>query len=308
MKQVKKTKVRAWKSLAFACSLLIAAGCATSKMRPCSSKYTFIPKSEQYRIREGQVYPTVPTAEMKTVAARICRPEAARIKFHGNTRTVDLVKKPSYKLDFRRGVYPFQIKSGGSVELSGAMMFYNIDNALALATLGMTPDKYIFNEDLLQKARDGVLAKYTMQFEDRDVLTYWLGNRTNLYSGGDPTVEADFSGTPGITELRIGNRKVPAFREVLPVYTVTKNKYTGLPEYSPREYEIKLTCSGAKYKGRLSKLRDNEFTAFVRIPCTIPEELMRAAQDGTVARFSIMSEGVGVGDPEPVAEILISAE
>ncbi|MBT5607630.1 MAG: hypothetical protein HN742_18930 [Lentisphaerae bacterium] len=290
--------------------LLCAAGCATTprgSMTPTPSQFTFLGKDPQFRKVISQVYPAVPV-QGYMVGAQICRPEGARIEFNRNSRALDLVKTPEERRRFKAGVYPFQVLKYKKPELSGAMVFYNIDKTLDLATLGMTEDKWILNEELVTKARAGVLAKYTMEFENRPVLTYWLGNRTDLYAGGPPTVEVDFSGTPGITSMKINGRKVDGLSKTLNVYLITRDPQTGTPRLNPVEYAIELNCGGKQYKGVLGKLLDNEFTAFVRIPCTIPRALLDAADKGTVARFVIMSEGDISGGREAVAEILVSSK
>ena len=137
------------------------------------------------------------------------------------------------------------------------------------------------------------------------MLTYWLGNRTTLYAGGEPTVEVDFSGTPGIEKLWINGENVPGLVATLDVYNVTIDRNTKAVLRTLREYMVEFRTAEHEYKGYLRNLKDNEFTAFVRIPCAVPKDLLQAADHGTVSRFEILSEGE---KKEPVAELVLSGK
>ena len=70
------------------------------------------------------------------------------------------------------------------------------------------------------------------------------------------------------------------------------------------EHAVQFTSGGRKFRGYIRNLKDNEFTAFVRIPCTIPKSLLDAAAGGTVSKFTVKSTG---DRPASVAEIVISS-
>ena len=115
------------------------------------------------------------------------------------------------------------------------------------------------------------------------------------------TVELDFSETPGITQLKIGSGKPKDFVQTVPVFVVKKED--GIERQEPAEYSIHFACGSRQYHGYIRNLKDNEFTAFVRIPCAIPEKLLDAASRGTVSKFKVQSTG---DRQEEVAEIVIS--
>jgi hypothetical protein len=131
------------------------------------------------------------------------------------------------------------------------------------------------------------------------VLTYWLGNRKSLYAGGaSPTVELDFSKTPGITRLVVGRRTKENFAAIVNVFDPS----SAVP--APREYAVQVSCGERRYRGFVRNLVHNDFTTFVRGPCTIPQELLDAASQGTVSKLAVLSSEP---QPTPVAEVFISA-
>ncbi len=184
--------------------------------------------------------------------------------------------------------------------MCGAVVTYNIDKTLALATLGKTDDTKLFKPELLEKAENGDLATHTLKIDDKEILSYFLGNRTILYPGGDPTVEVDFSKTPGISSLTIGEEDAPGFRKEL---KVQESKM--IFGKRPKEYKFDLKCGEQEFTGYIRDMVANEFTAFVSIPCTIPKELLDAAAKGTVSRFTVQSQG---DNTNQVAEIVLSGK
>ena len=184
-------------------------------------------------------------------------------------------------------------------------MVYNLDATVALATLGKTAETKVFSDELLRKALAGQLASGTISMDDREVITYWLGNRLSDYAGGNPTVELDFSGTPGITQIKVNGRTAKEQRATVPVFDTAGGSGPYYGERKPKEHSIQFQAGGKSFHGYVRNLKANEFTAFVRIPCAIPRRLLDAAAGGTVARFTLQSTG---DRQEDVAEIVISAE
>jgi len=288
--------------LAALAGLLVCSGCAgiAREMRP----YTFLEKHKPLGAHYGTIYSVIPAPREQRANLLITRPDGEKVRF--STGGSVLIGAPKQKpLQLQAGVYPFQLVDNpkGTIMLSGALMVYNIDATVGLATLGKTAETWVFNDELLRKAADGQLATYTIAFDEKDIITYWLGNRITPYFGGQPTVELDFSGTPGISEVRINGMKLVKSRCTVPVYSyVTQNGYTR-PE--KKEHRLELKAGSRSYHGYVRNLADNEFTAFVRIPCSIPSKLLDAASAGTVSRFTVQSTG---DEKQDVAEIVISGK
>lgn len=272
-------------------------------VRPATEAYTFVTDHPIYGQHQESVYNPLKMNATDSAKVVFTNPTGTSVKFR-NGGTIQILDGSTPRVvELLSGVYPFQIAKSidRTTMLSGAMMVYNMDRTTALATLGKTEETRLFNDELFRKATQGQLATYTISFDGKEIITYWLGNRRELDAGGMPTVELDFSETPGITQLKIGSAKPKDFVQTVPVYTVRKED--GIEQQYPAEYSIQFACGNRQYHGYIRNLKDNEFTAFVRIPCAIPEKLLDAASRGTVSKFKVQSTG---DRQEEVAEIVIS--
>lgn len=298
-------------TIAFAAGAMFLSGCATGNYAviPSDQPYAFIKNTPEYTNYFDQVYSPANRQRKASsesdnmVNVLVSSPTNLKMEFYKNRYLLDPADQEVNTVRFRSGVYPFELKQGKDTWRTGAMMFYNIDKTLGLAKLGLG-NKVILDPRLVDQAGKGRLGKYTMKFDDKEVLTYWVGNRKQLFVGGTiSTVEVDFSWIPGISELLINGKPVEGFSRQLDVTSLVKDAQ-GRFQLVPVEYKIEFTVQGKTYRGYLQKLKDNEYTAFVKIPCTIPPELLLAADQGTVSRFSVVC---GEGDSkEAVAEIVIS--
>ena len=286
-------------------SILLITGCST--VTPSTVPMTFIKTHPQYNTYYKNLYDPLRMNQQDYVNVVFRSPAKSIIKFNSGKQVIVRDSNPDV-IPLRDGIYPFSLlkAADGTKILSGAFMVRNMDKEVALATLGKTDDTKMLNNDLVRTALKGQLASYTVSFDGKDVITYWLGNRKKSYTGGDPTVELDFSHIPGISMLKVGNRLREDKRAVVKIYAPEKKYDSRLQRMvsSQLEHPIEFTADGKKYRGYVRKLRDNEFTAFVCIPCTIPESLLKAAAGGTVSKFTVMSTG---DNPESVAEIIISS-
>jgi len=265
---------------------------------------TFLATHERFQQLYPQIYGYAYATTPDRANVLLTAPADTTVRFaSGGSIKIGAPKQKAVSL--RPGAYPLQLAPtiGGDSFLSGAMVVYNLDPTVSLATLGKTEETRMFSEALLQKAQDGQLACHTISIDDRDVITYWLGNRRQAYRGGEPTVELDFSGTPGISSLKVGGKTIKDKVATVLVYkTVVVG---GMVRNIQQDHRLEITADGSRFHGYVRNLRDNEFTAFVRIPCAIPQRLLDAAKEGTVAKFTVRSSG---DRPEDVAEIVISAK
>jgi hypothetical protein len=285
--------------------VLLTAGCST--LTPSTEPMTFIKTHPQYSKFHKTLYDPLSMNQQDYVNVVFRAPAKSIIKFSSGKQIIVSSSNPEV-IHMRDGIYPFALLKADSLTkiLSGAFMVRNMDKEIALATLGKTDDTKMLNNDLVRTALKGQLASYTVSFDGKDVITYWMGNRKKSYIGGDPTVELDFSHIPGISMLKVGNKLCDDKRAVVKVYAPEKTYDSASQRMVSRQLEhpIEFTADGSKYRGYVRKLRDNEFTAFVCIPCAIPESLLKAAAAGTVSKFTVMSTGDA---PESVAEIIISS-
>lgn len=285
-------------------SLMMLSGCQTTsdKVKPMSKPYTFITQSYEYRRIADQLTTSAMAEEEEMVRVAFTNPDGSVVKFYKNKTPVDLASGEEQIFKFRGGVYPFEVVTDGETELTGAMMFYNIDKAASYATFGIGENSpVILDENLLNQAREGRLGKYTMQFDGRDVMTYWVGNRTELYVGKKDTLEIDFSGTEGISGLRIDKKEQDCLVKTFGLYEARAD---GTTSRKPAEYAVEFSVGDKKFRGYLHNLKFNEFTAFVQIPCAIPKDLLHAASQGTVSKFLIICGDEG--SKTAVAELVIS--
>jgi hypothetical protein len=290
--------------LGLAVAAVLAGGSGCTTISPTLKPMTFLATHEKFQGLYAQIYGQSYLASPDRANVLLTCPSETTVRFAGGG-TVRIGAPKQKPVSLRPGVYPLQLRPtvGGEPFLSGAVVVYNLDPTVSLATLGKTDETRMFSEDLLQKAKDGQLASHTISIDDRDVITYWLGNRRRAYQGGEPTVELDFSGTPGITLLKVGAKRVSDHVATVLVYKpVVVN---GMLRNVQQDHPLEIAADGNRFHGYIRNLRDNEFTAFVRIPCAIPQRLLDAAKDGTVAKFTVRSSG---DRPEDVAEIVLSAK
>jgi hypothetical protein len=203
-------------------------------------------------------------------------------------------------------LYPFTLERSGGAVLSGAMYVTGVDDVVALATFGRSEETKLFDPEFIDKAKGGVLTHYTITFDGQPVIRYWLGNRTEPSAPGQPTVELDFSETDGVSSLKIDGKAAKGRVSVLDVYTSVPDPSTGALHRVPRTYRIEIRqTNGSRYVGYIRQLQATPFTTFVRVPCSIPSELFDAADQGTIAKFSVYPEG---DKDHPVAEIIFGRD
>jgi hypothetical protein len=278
---------------------LLLVGCTT--LKPCRQAYPFLSRHPEYRSCFNQVYHSSRRNNAEKIKLMFTHPEGDILDFGGAQHPID--SAADRPLALGEGMYPVRLlgRLTRQPHLCGALMVYNLNREIGLATLGLTDDTRLFKPELLEKAAGGTLITHTIKFDKTNVLTYWIGNRTDVYRGGVPTVQVDFSGTPGIREVRIDGRVLKGFVATLPVYAGGARVGSG----RRREFKLELTCRDRSYVGYLQKLADNEFTAFMRIPCAIEQSLLDAAAKGTVSQVSVLSRDE---KRERVAEILVSTK
>jgi len=292
---------------------------------PSTKYYSFLGSHEIFKSMIPSLYPVkgARRGEIDHLNVILTEPEGMKIKFHnGSEQSIGAEVKRRREVipqffAFSEGVYPFSIyqnrKSGNNY--SGAMIVFNTTPEISLATFGASDETRLFDPTMLEKAESGVLANYSITFDDNEVIVYWLGNRKILFPGGEPNVEMDFSVTKDIKEVKINRTKQRDLVSIiLNVYGPREkirgsdNRYvidriTG--KYKTKAdtaiYKLEmLHANGKRYSGYIKNLKDNAFTAFMRIPCEIPSELFNAANKGTISKFTVTS---GEND-EGVAEIV----
>ncbi len=314
--------------------VLFSTGCVvnkTVKVRPSMEQYVFLndikPLDQHYK----NFYDTN-TGQEPRLAARISEPDGYTIKFHNNPAII--IGEPASRETleprtflFQEGVYPFSMYKDKKDKdwYSGLLVVYNIDETIELATFGESEETRMLNMDMFWQAEKGVLANYTISFDDKEVIRYWLGNRDNLYPGGQPTVEVDFTSTPGLQKLKIDGQEVKSKKKVLKldkyyvcslcdeksqkVSGLGKNcKKGGVGGHRPylavthKNYPIEMTmANGKRFQGYIRNLATNIFTAFMSIPCEIPPKLFNDAATGTIAKLTVYSAS---DNKKEVAEIV----
>jgi hypothetical protein len=276
---------------------LMCGGC----LSPSTTPYPFLQKTTRFAPYFGQVYNESMRNQEDMLKIIVSTPLGGKVLFDGGG-SFRVAGGRQDLLSLKSGVYPFRLKfrneRGDRDQLVGALMAYNLDSTVALATLGLTQDTAVFKPELIKVAQSGMLASQTIRYDNKEVLTYWLGNRHSLYPGGAPTVELDFSGTPGITSLSIDGESLPTFRKE--IVLTDRN-----PRRKEKEYPFQMTAGGTRYRGFIRNLKHNESTAFVAIPCAITQDLLTAVADGTVSQFSIKDPS---HDNEDIAVIVLSGE
>ena len=282
-----------------------ALGCGArslSDVRPRYQVYGFL--REDPRLYE-HLYASLGKDERRALlAAFIGEPRGYKLCCDGQ-RTPFPVDHPSGEpLWLETGLYPFVLSKGASATcrefqgetFSGALAVYNVDPTLNDFVFGRSRATKLFNPELLDKVRRGLLSSYTIKLNDEPRITYWIGNRTLPFRDGAPTVELDFSRTE-LAELRIDGLPVDDLRVEVAIYE------PGLEGQRKQQHELWIRLKdGRVFEGQVGELGDNLFTAFMRIPCKLPRGIFDAAADGPTIKLSIMSEG---GDRQRIAQIIL---
>lgn len=307
------------------CVVVISALCmpsayAKKDLIPAKTPYSFIAKNPDFSRLQYEIYPAKRGREKNTFTALISEPVNHSLCFLGQSNALPIDSK-GLSLGFPSGMYPFQVfksvpKPKGRFETSckrlgkplytGAIAFYNYDKEMELTSFGRSSETKMIDTSLLDKARKGVLTSHTIKFEDKPRISYWIGNRDSWFSGGDPTVELDFSNV-AISELQINGKKDPDKIAVLPVSKIEKVNGVKIPVGMEHRIYMKHK-DGREFEGYIHKLLDNEHTAFMKVTCDIPDELFAAASRGTVAKFDIKASSSDEKSEVKLAEIVFGVK
>jgi hypothetical protein len=294
---------------------------AKQTLRPATSPYSFVFKNPELRQINYMIYPAKRGKGKEAFTALVSDPVNHSICFLGQSQAMHVGDGRGLSLGFPSGMYPFQVfksvekkkdrmetscKRLGKPLYTGAMAFYNYDKEMELTSFGRSAETKMFDTSLLAKARKGVLTSHTIKFEEKPRISYWVGNRQSWYTGGDPTVELDFSKAP-ITELKINGKKDADKIAVLGVSSM--QKVDGQKRLVPLEHRIYMKHKdGREYEGYIHRLLDNEHTAFMKVDCDIPDELFAAASRGTVAKFDIKAISSDDSSEVKLAEIVFGVK
>jgi hypothetical protein len=270
-------------------------------------KYDFI-FSEKY-LSLGNIY-TIYSKESDgfKLSAYMSAPAKTLMKFKENSDEYPIPDVDGRSLKLATGVYPFEITPFPTVDagmpkdshLSGAMVVFNLDNTVELASFGKSLETKLFKPEMIEKALNGALTEGIVSFDDKPRILYWFGNRKNMFFGGNSTAEVDFSKNPGISELKINGNKVEDFIGQVDIFNMVKNGNTINKVKRENEFYLKFS-NGKAFKGYIRNIEENATTAFVRIPCTIPQNLLDAAVNGTISKLKIHSDGP---QKETIAEVV----
>ncbi len=300
-------------TLIIPCAAILAAGllCGCQTISPSNEEYSFL-KNQAYKDVYPYVYGEIRDMSKGKLNLLFTSPQGKQIVFSDGS-VVDLLAKKKVLLKLPAGVYPFKIidpETGGmfsspDVLLTGAVIVMNIEKLKVSPTFGINQD-VIFNRDQLKNASEGKLSKITKIFNEKKTFICWLGNRKHQYSGGEPSVEFDFSGNPGISALTVDEVKSDDDK-----YSVFVESYLIKDDYGiivAREIPVRFTIKGKTYAGFIKNIQDAAFTAFSCIPCKIPEKQIKAADNGTVALTEIFSQSFDKDKvkEEKIAEIIFS--
>lgn len=302
---------------------VLMSGCASRSdrdVRPTSDRYTFLSSTADLKEKMPELYPKDRKKDLKPFAAHVGGPENYRVCVNDNDKSWALptVGEQGGKIDLRfaSGVYPFQLfgaqkdSKGKSVsdcsklnnpEFSGAFAFYNNDKDMEIVTFGRAEDTFLVSSKVLDKVRDGLLGSHTISFDGKPRITYWVGNRRELDKGGDPTVELDF-GKANLASLKLDDKKVDGATTAVAVFAPPSGP-TGSGRVRLEHRLYMRTANGTEYEGYIRDLKDNEFTAFMRVPCDIPQDLFDAAARGTVSKYDVNYKNEN-GDEVKIAQIV----
>jgi hypothetical protein len=261
-------------------------------VNPTASLYPFLQEIEETE----SFFSAVAPKNENRLSAIFTEPAGYKIKFNYQERTIG-----DYELyKFKNGLYPFTLyKNKDDKEiLNGALAVVNMDEAIALATFGESKDTRLFNPEMIEKAKSGVLSHGTIAFDETTVMLYWMGNRQKRSIGKDRTLEVDFSETVGISQLKINQRTYKDF-----VATVNTDTINETPQKISHKLEITLS-NGKLYRGYIRTEKTNAFTTFISLNCNIPVTLFDAADKGTISNFKVYTPG---DVPEELVEIIFGA-
>ena len=283
-------------------------------IKPTDNPYGFVAKEPTLRFALQDLYPS-PDARAQqlssgteTFSALVRSPNQHIICFNGNSSGIPVPAKDDkgeeVALKFVNGVYPFEVHklykdSKGKPknkcsELKkpkyiGAMAFFGYDQDMEFATFGADADTALISDQIISKVANGALGSHTISYDNKQRIKYWVGNRSALFSGGAATVEVDFR-KANLKSLKINGEEVKNMQTELDIYVYGEDA-AGRPTKKPKKHRLEFTTrDGKKFAGYLKDLQENEYTAFMKIPCDIPAELYDAASKGTVSKFDVMSK------------------
>ena len=296
--------------LLFACSCTTVTRDKKVTVHPTRTpQYQFVADHSDLEDHRYELYVQEPNPDDDIkVQLALTQPATGFLAFHGGrNKMIDLTAHREFILTMEPGVYPFELRDTqdpDSTTGSGAMFVYNVDNTLSLATLGRTRETTTLAREALGEAANGKMAYYTLNFDDKPVLSYYLGDRTDLFVGGKPTAQLDFSENRGISKLTIDGKEQDGYSVVLPVFTLREYRTASQQKRQRRiaaEYKFEMTCGTTTYRGFLHLLEADEYTAFVKLDCTIPAKLLARAREGTVAKYTIQN-----AEGEEMAKLFLS--
>jgi len=296
----------------------------TVNLSRTTSEMPFIAQNATTSERFSSLYSSTETSKPR-ISVVINQPLGYKIKFDKSFEVFPISDKITYKM--KEGVYPFELsRDGKNVEMTGALVVFNVDETTTLATFGLSDETRLFTPEMIEKALNGTLVSHTISYDDKNVIHYWLGNRSDLYDGGNYDVEMDFTKTPRIKKFEIktsegkkkGTRpllKVGAGNNDICLLCGSNNTYDGgcmsdinngghlgVKEWKNVNYAFEMELDdGSKYQGFIRNLKGSAYTAFCSVPCQIDDEMFEVAQKGTIAKLEVTSAGE---DSETIAEIL----
>lgn len=296
-------------------------------IKPTDEPYAFVYAEPTLQNTVSDIYPGYSERREENIAngtetfsAMVRSPADNVICFAGNETGYALPIKDETgeetPLKFVNGMYPFSlhdltVDDGqvqtladcgeiGTPNYVGAMAFFAYEQDMEFATFGADYETALISEEIIDKVSDGILGSHTISYDDRPRIKYWVGNRSTLYSGGAPTVEVDFRNA-NIKKLKINGEEVANLQAELAIYEEPEDGGRTRKKQYKLEFE---TYEGGKFGGYLKELIDNEYTAYMKIPCDIPEELFEAASKGTVSKFDVMSKSEESAEGTRIAQIV----
>ena len=299
MRAIRLTKM-GWFSVVILVVGMMLAGC-TNVVNPYPTPYKFIEEDAKLAGHWRRM-PSGTSGSASKITVSITSPVGEEITFLGSgSRSIQAEGQDELLLG--PGLYPFTLTpgtgNGDAGSLCGAMLVVNVDEIVALATFGKSEETKLFSQEYVTKSRGGVLTSYTIMFDNKPVIYYWLGDRTKPAPPGRPTVELDFSGIENLSQVTIQGRRVRGATCVLDVYEyVYEDRVTYKYGYAQqithvktvaKTHKIEINLSdGRKYLGYVRNLKPSAYAAFLRVPCAIPTKLFEAADKGTIAKYSVV--------------------
>jgi len=285
-----------------------------ANIKPTDTPYNFAFKEPTLRLSIADIYPNQDLRDEQldegtsTFSAYIQYPANHVICFNDNDTGLALPVKNNKgeetALKFVSGMYPFELHglskdSEGQVitdcydigrpKYVGAIAFFSYEQDMEFATFGADDETPLISNEIISKVTEGILGSHTISYDNKPRIKYWVGNRSSLYSGGSATAEVDFSNA-NLASLKINGEKISGKRAILDIYESYENDQ-GFVVQKKKQHKLEFTTkNGQTFGGYLKELQDNEYTAFMKIPCDIPAELFEAASKGTVSKFDVMSK------------------